>query len=371
MTADEKKTIEMLQKIRNAVESGALPVEQFPMTDMCGLISATMGDSFVVMASGFEQEQFRTLVDGYCKMLEHSVEIGDVAGCVRMMALLEEQYRCLDGIVNACRDKKYVEVYQKVTGNSGGAYSELQYYLHESQRRKKESKHHLGTNGKGVVYTCTGASLYGLQQPEYIHPEWDYICFTNDKGKIGIKDGVWEYRGIPTGNGVDAELLYHMCVVKPHLLLPEYDFSIWVNPNYKIVGDMELFLASYGRNTSCLAFPSYITDNVYDIMYTGLRGDDENISVRKKCLQYQKEGYPQHYGMISDKIIIRNHRCEKMCQVMETWWDEALECGRMWEYGFVYAAWKHEFDYAICDVFLEVNPYFKSMLIDLEVKERD
>jgi len=103
-------------------------------------------------------------------------------------------------------------------------------------------------------------------------------------------------------------------------------------------------------------------------METGLNSDEENIQMRKKYLQYEKEGYPRHYGIISNNIIVRNHQDEKMCRVMETWWDEAMQCGRLWNFGFNYAAWKHDFEFEICDAFVEWNFYFKNVVCDLEVK---
>lgn len=368
MTVEEKQTIDMLQRIRESVESGALTLEQFPMEDLYNLMEATMGMEYIGVTGGMESSDFAPILAGYRSILEHCIEENDVSGCVKAMGLLQEQYVCLDRMLSAYRDMRFVEPYKKVTAGAGEAYSEVQHYMHEKKRKKDMTSCDLGKNGKGVVYTCAFFCTQGLQQPEYINLEWDYICFTDDKEKIGTKEGVWEYRGFGIEDLGSRELLFRMCALKPHVLLPEYDFSIWVNSNYRIAGDLELYMASYGRNTSFLAFPSYITDDIYDMLYTNMDGDDTNIQVRKKKLQYQKEGYPAHDCMISDAIIIRNHRDAKMCQVMETWWNEAMQCGRLWEYGFNYSAWKHDFDYALCDLFVEMNPYFKSMLIDLEVK---
>ncbi|MBQ7920625.1 MAG: hypothetical protein IJ324_11880 [Lachnospiraceae bacterium] len=370
MTTEEKKTIDMIRQVRETVEGQTVSLEQFPLQSLANLIRATIGREFIGITGGMKNEDFVLLTDGYLKLLKHCIEMNDIQGCVKTLVLLEEQYVCLDTIIRAYREQRYVDKYKKMTIGAGEAYSEMQYYLHQNKRKRGMQGRVIGENGKGVVYTCTFFAKNEVQQPEYINLNWDYICFTSVKEKIGTRDGVWEYRGIGIENqGTDE--LRHICMMNPHLLLEEYDYSIWVDPNYKIVGDLELFLASYGRDVSFLAFPSYITDDVYEVMATGLRGDDENICMRKKCLQYEKEGYPRHYGMISDKIMIRNHRDDKMCKVMETWWNEAVQCGRMWQYGFNYAAWKNGFDYSICDLFVEMNAYFKSMLIDLEVQTNE
>lgn len=371
MTAEEKKTIDMLRQIREAVENKSLSLEQFPTEDLANLIDATLGREFLGMTGGMNKKNFDPLIDCLLKMIQRCVEQRDIQGCVRALLLLEEQYRCFDMILTAYKGQKYVEQYKIIAIAAGEAYSKLQYYLHQNVRIPKNVEVEKDWGGKGVVFTTTLFSQIELQQPEYINMNWDYICFTKDKEKLGTKEGVWQYRDFNVEGCEDNRILFHMCMLKAHELLPEYDYSIWVNPAYKIVGDLELFLASYGRNVSFLAFPSYVTDDVYEIMETGLHSDEENIKMRKKRLQYEKEGYPCHYGMISDNIIIRNHRDEKMCDVMETWWKEAMECGRLWNFGFNYAAWKNDFKFAVCDAFVEMNFYLKNMVCDLEVKRNE
>ena len=368
MNAEEKKTVNMIRQIREAVENGSLPMEQFPIDDLANLIDVTLGIQFMGTMGGIEKRHFEPIITNLIKVIRNCVEKGDVKGCEEALLLLEEEYWCFDAIITAYKSQKHVARYQMMTIAAGDAYSKQQYFRHQLNRvREVENKNCVGM-GKGVVYTCTFLSQIELQQPEYINMNWDYICFTSEQEKWGTKEGVWEYRKIPVEDITDLKMLLNMCMIKPHLLLPEYDFSIWVNPAYKIVGDLELFMLSYGRNVSCLAFPAYLNDDVYELMETGLHGDDINISMRKKKMQYEKEGYPKHYGMISGNILIRNHRDEKMCMVMDTWWEEAMQCGRLWDFGFNYAAWKHDYDYAMCDVFVEMNDYFKNMVCDLDVK---
>lgn len=368
MTAEEKKTIDMIRQLREAVENQSLPLEEFPIGELANLVDVTLGREFLGFTGGMKKNHFEPLVGGLLKAIQHSAEQGDIQGTAGALLLLEEQYFCFDRLLTAYRGQKFVEQYKKIAIVTGETYSKLQYYLHQHVRNPKKAVVNKEWSGKGVVYTTTNFSKSEIPQPEYININWDYICFTKDPQKWGTKEGVWEYRDFNVENCEDARMLYNMCMLMPHVLLPEYDYSIWVNPAYKIVGDLELFLESYGRNHSLLGFPSYVTDDIYEVMMTGLHSDEENIQMRKKHLQYEKEGYPCHHGMISSNIIVRRHRDEKMCRVMETWWDEAIQCGRLWNYGFNYAAWKHEFEFAICDAFVEMNSYFKNIVCDLEVK---
>lgn len=371
MTAEEKKTLELMQQLRGAVENGSMPLEQFPMEDLVNLVDATLGREFMGVTQGMEKRHFDFLIGSLLGVIQHSIENGDVEGTVKSMMLLEEEYRCFDAMLTAYKGQKFVERYKMISIVAGDAYSKLQYYLHEARRISENKLKVPYKTTRGVIYTTTVLSPVEITQPEYIDLNCDYICFTMDPEKWGTKEGVWEYRKLEVAGIENEKMLQNYCILKPYQLLSEYDYSIWVNPAYKITGDLELLLSSYARDASLLAFPCYVGDDVYELLETGLSTDDENIRMRKKKLQYEKEGYPKHYGIISENIIFRNHNDEKMRQVMETWWQEATECDRMWSFGFNYAAWKHGFDFALADEFVEINPYFKNMVCDLEVKRNE
>ncbi len=369
MEAEQKKTVEMIRQVRENIETRKLSPEQIPVSDLENLIRVTIGKEFTGKEVAVKKEKLHPLVATYLRLLQHCIELKDVEGCVRTLELLEKQYECFDMIWQAYKAPKYIEKYKKTVSAVGMAYSELQYSMLSQKQQGKCQKTDVWENGRGVVYTCILQNKMKPQQPEYINVNWDYVCFTDMENKWGSKEGVWEYRRIPIENQENKNDLFRTCMLKPDLLLSEYDFSIWVNPKYKIVGELELFLKSFGENASFLAFPSYLKSDIYDTMYTTLFDDDKNIAVRKKYLQYQKEGYPQHNGVISNSVMVRKHGDEKLRAVMETWWQEAVQCERMWEYGFTYAAWKHDFEFAICNLFVELNSYFKNMELDLEVRK--
>ena len=61
-----------------------------------------------------------------------------------------------------------------------------------------------------------------------------------------------------------------------------------------------------------------------------------------------------------------------MCKVMEEWWDytkkEEEKNGIQTTY-FNYVAWKNNYPFSICDLFVYYNPYFVNMDVDLETHE--
>ena len=104
-----------------------------------------------------------------------------------------------------------------------------------------------------------------------------------------------------------------------------------------------------------------------DMSYTDMGADDRNIEIRKKIHNYKKEGYPENNGLIDSKIMVRNHKDLQMCKVMEEWWDytkkEEEKNGIQTTY-FNYVAWKNNYPFSICDLFVYYNPYFVNMDVD-------
>lgn len=369
MVVDAQEIIDIIQKIRISLENGSLPLEKFPLDELTGLIDITMGEAFWKTNGNTEQEAFQRLPEGYGKLLQHCMERGDGEACITVLELLEIQYKCFCTVVSKKEKEKFANRFRAMVLVIGNAYCEEQYRKHMARRKPDEAIESVWKDGKGAVYTCILKGKMTLQQPEYINVFWDYICFTDQEDKWGTKDGVWEYRKLPIEGLTDEDMVFYTCMAKPHIMLPEYDYSIWINPKMKIVGELEKFCEFYGKDASFIGFPSYYRDDIYTAMQTSIRDDDGNINMRKKKLQYKKEGYPEHNGIIENDIMVRNHRDEKMIRVMETWWNEAKECPHMRELGFNYAAWKNDFDFAICDLFVECNSYVKNMQIDLEIYE--
>lgn len=155
-----------------------------------------------------------------------------------------------------------------------------------------------------------------------------------------------------------------------HKLLPKYDYSIWIDSDMVISGDIFRFCKVYGEGNSFLGFSQSSKDCIYqDMSHTTMQFDDLNITMRKKVLQYQKEGYPEHNGLIDSRVMVRRHDDESLCKVMEEWWKEVGQGVLFEEDVFNYVAWKNSFPFSICDLFLYANPYFVNSKIDLDTND--
>lgn len=85
---------------------------------------------------------------------------------------------------------------------------------------------------KVVVYTCITENYDILKLPEWVNPEWDYVCFT-DIICNRSSDSIWQYRKTEFINH-DPTMSARFYKTHPHLFFKEYQYSIWVDAHILI-----------------------------------------------------------------------------------------------------------------------------------------
>ena len=96
---------------------------------------------------------------------------------------------------------------------------------------------------KNVVYTCITGGYDTLTEPEFVSDGFDYVCFTDN---VDLNSDVWEIRPLPKETDSLSQVKKQRYVkLNPHLLLSDYDISIWVDGNVKINGDLNTFMKEY------------------------------------------------------------------------------------------------------------------------------
>ena len=172
-----------------------------------------------------------------------------------------------------------------------------------------------------VVYTCVWGKYDTLLEPFFVNPNIDYIIFTDQEIP---KDSVWKKGTIPNDldvnkmSGVDVNRYFKML---PHRFFKEYDCSIYVDGNIRVVTDMMPIVTDLGD--SPIGIHRYQVDCIYnmkDAIIAGKRA--KRALVKKQLSNYKKLGFPKKFGAFECNVLVRNHN-DNVCQsIMEEWWDE-------------------------------------------------
>lgn len=176
---------------------------------------------------------------------------------------------------------------------------------------------------KNVVYTViTGG--YDKLRKHFDVDGYDFICFTDNEN---LKSDFWEIRYIPDELKELSDSKKNRCIkILPHKYLPEYDFSIYIDGNIDIKGDIN----EYVRN-NCTPDNGYIfigkhpygRNCIYDeaIALVDLKKDKKE-TMFEQVEGYKKEGFPKNYGLTQNSIIFRYHNNSECIKLMECWWNE-------------------------------------------------
>ena len=196
-----------------------------------------------------------------------------------------------------------------------------------------------------VIYTSLTGGYDPLMQAAVVDEDFDYICFSNDFQEKRI--GIWEIRPVPFLHP-DALVLSRYAKLQPHMLLPEYSHSVWMDANIRIVGKnfYDLVRAQIEAGTLA-AHINHVHENrdcIYDEIETCLRYG--KISLGDALTQYthlRKNHYPRHQGLFENNLVFRRHNDPLIRKFSDCWWTEFLKYARRDQFSLNYIYWKEGF----------------------------
>ena len=204
-----------------------------------------------------------------------------------------------------------------------------------------EYQKHSRTNPSKVVYTCLTGDYDNLITHRYLDPDWDYICFTNNDKLLKEKKFLfWKIRPL-VRNDLDNVRLNRYHKINPHIILPEYEESIYIDANVNILTPYLFELIKFLNKD--LLVPKL---NFQDCIYQHLdfikqkRWDEASILENwKKLLIKQK--FPPHYGMTENNVIYRKHNKAPIKDIMAEWWNCVEHYSKRDQLSFSYVLWQH------------------------------
>lgn len=196
---------------------------------------------------------------------------------------------------------------------------------------------------KKAIYTCLVGNYDVIRQPLVIDESYDYICFSNDiKEK---KVGVWQIRPIPFEHKDKARLSRYVKIL-PHRVLGDYEWSLWMDANIQITGKelyqiLESKMAEGGKIyqvNHCLPPCDCIYEEIVFAYLSGRTG------LCKAFLQYRhlkRCGFPTHWGLFENNIIMRRHLDPQVKKISEEWWTEFMKYTKRDQFNLMYVYWNN------------------------------
>ena len=214
-----------------------------------------------------------------------------------------------------------------------------------------------------VVYT----SIFGGYDDEVkqnLPSGWDWKCFS-EKNSLSIYED----------NNRNAKRFK----VLPHRYLKDYEYSIFVDGNMQVKGNIDELIDKYLKDAN-VAFFSHNNNHldarnsayeeaqtIFDLgeknmKRTPERGilnyKDNPFVIQKQIEKYRLLRYPADNGLITGMVILRRHNEKDCIQAMEDWWTEIKYGSKRDQLSFNYVAWKNSLNFNYMGGDSRNNEYF-------------
>jgi hypothetical protein len=189
-----------------------------------------------------------------------------------------------------------------------------------------------------VVYTAVFGN-YDNVPP--VNPEWDcdFVCFTDNPS---IVSHGWQIVMVKLDGEPPAEANRRKKML-PHKFFPNYERSLYLDGNIKILADPSPLFEKYLEN-GIIAIPKHPERNcAYAEARECIKLSLANKEVTEQQMtRYEADGFPEKIGLTANGIIFRRHHDENVIDIMESWWEEYCAGGKRDQLSLPYLIWKHK-----------------------------
>lgn len=205
-------------------------------------------------------------------------------------------------------------------------------------------KEGMAMKNKVAIYTATTEQTIFNEQPSILAAQCDYICFAEDPA---IQSSIWQMRSFPN-TGLDADRKITHVKLLPHLLLPEYDYTIWIeNPTDSVLNSLHQWIEKelFKDTFNFYALKHTEAYSAYDMAMSAIKHQTDRIeTITLQMQSYQNQYYPSSCGISDTSVLFRKNHSPEVAQLMERWWEEITTFSFLDSLSFNYVLWKNNFN---------------------------
>ncbi len=231
--------------------------------------------------------------------------------------------------------------------------------LNKNIQEKMRQYIHVSNGNKIVVYTAIIGTYDKLREPEYKHPDIDYVCYTtnpdlhSDTFTIKLVDKIFPR---DTKNARALKVL-------SHLFLIGYDYTLWIDGSTRIRGlDFKEAIAQWMSKNS-IALHKHVKRNcIYqEAIECQLQKKDDVQAIQRQVEYMKSKSYPDSRGLAETAQLLR--KSDEIVRLFNrAWWYFIDNFSIRDQLSFDYVAWEKNIDYAVMPHNQWCNQYFKNYL---------
>lgn len=198
-----------------------------------------------------------------------------------------------------------------------------------------------------VIYTA----LFGKYDEVHnmaVKEGWDYFLFTDLPDTSLPKNTCWNIVKVSELDKVKISKSPHLInrwyKFHPHLLFPEYEYSIYLDANIQILkfDQIELEITRLLNNSNIISIPCHPErECIYEELLVVNKINKDSLYNLSKTLSYLiSHDYPVDNGLYENNFIWRKHNDIRIVKLMDSWWDFIQEYSRRDQLSLSYLIWK-------------------------------
>lgn len=196
---------------------------------------------------------------------------------------------------------------------------------------------------KIVVYSCVVGKYDSVLEPIVVDEDVDYVMFTDqhiDDSSLWKKIDITEFNEYKEKS---ALWLNRKIKMLPFEFLPKYDYSIYIDGNIELVASVKPLVENMGNAALAVHYHSN-RDCIYDeaVAIRHFKRADMN-EVNNQLKTYLSKGFPKHFGLYENSILIRKHDDEELRKIMREWWFEYNLFPTRDQLSLPYVIWKNKY----------------------------
>lgn len=178
---------------------------------------------------------------------------------------------------------------------------------------------------KKCVYTALTGGYDKLMQPQTIDETYDYICFSNDIKQNNI--GIWQIRSIPFSHKDNIRVSRYP-KFHPHILLLEYEYSIYIDANNIILDDYiykqadRMYAEGDIIGHIIHPFRNCVYNEIFSCMFFGL---DNWLPLVRSLKFLLRNNFPRGAGLFENNLIFWSHHKPIVAKALNEFWEIYLK----------------------------------------------
>jgi len=244
-------------------------------------------------------------------------------------------YTKLLGVINrifhAYRRFRYNRLYEKFV------YNNIEYIDKTSWNIKQMPKI--------AIYTCIVGDYDTIKEPIFVSEDCDYYIVTDKDVPL---NSTWHKIDISSINETlkidDPSLKNRWVKMHPHILFPDYDFTIYVDGSILITSDLIPLVLNMNEEMFLGLHVHPFRKTIYreaEALVTLGKINDVNL-LKKQILKYRQEGFTSQMPLFEATVIVSRVKCELCKSFYEVWWDETMQYVHRDQISLPYVLWKNK-----------------------------